>query len=121
MDRFPNVMILRTMSKWAGLAGMRVGYGLVPTELVGAFSHVVPPFHNVALASSEAAIAAIEDRDFLIGSVAAICDYRDALVSDTPADQRSRAAAVRDELHPGPPLSSRMHDRSSKQSPSAVS
>jgi histidinol-phosphate aminotransferase len=82
MDGFPNVMILRTMSKWAGLAGMRVGYGLVPTELVSAFSHVVPPFHNVALASSEAAIAAIDDRDFLLGQVATICDYRDALLSD---------------------------------------
>ena len=82
MERLPNVMILRTMSKWAGLAGMRVGYGLVPTELVGAFSHVVPPFHNVALASSEVAIAAIDDRDFLMKQVAAICDYRDALISD---------------------------------------
>jgi histidinol-phosphate aminotransferase len=79
MERYPNVMILRTMSKWAGLAGMRVGYGLVPEQLVGAVGHVVPPFHNVSLASSEAAIASIEDREFLMGRVAAICDARDAL------------------------------------------
>lgn len=36
MDRFPNVMIGRTMSKFAGLAGMRVGYGLFPKALVAA-------------------------------------------------------------------------------------
>jgi histidinol-phosphate aminotransferase len=82
MDQFPNVMVLRTMSKWAGLAGMRVGYGLVPKELVGAIGHVVPPFHNVTLASSEAAIAAIDDRDFLMKQVGVICEYRDALVAD---------------------------------------
>ena len=79
MDRYPNVMILRTMSKWAGLAGMRVGYGLVPRQLVGAVGHVVPPFHNVSLASSEAAIASIEDREFLMRQVATLCDVRDSL------------------------------------------
>jgi histidinol-phosphate aminotransferase len=79
MDRYPNVMILRTMSKWAGLAGMRVGYGLVPEQLVGAVAHVVPPFHNVSLASSEAAIASIEDREFLMDRVANICTARAAL------------------------------------------
>jgi histidinol-phosphate aminotransferase len=73
------VMILRTMSKWAGLAGMRVGYGLVPEQLVGAVGHVVPPFHNVSLASSEAAIASIEDREFLMGRVAALCEAREEL------------------------------------------
>ena len=82
MDRFPNVMVLRTMSKWAGLAGMRVGYGLVPKDLVGAIGHVVPPFHNVALASSEAAVAAIDDRDFLMKQVGVICEFRDALLAD---------------------------------------
>lgn len=79
MERYPNVMILRTMSKWAGLAGMRVGYGLVPEQLVGAFHHVTPPFHNVTLVSSEAAVAALEDRDFLLAQVASLCSARDRL------------------------------------------
>jgi histidinol-phosphate aminotransferase len=79
MERYPNVMILRTMSKWAGLAGMRVGYGLVPEHLVGAFHHVTPPFHNVALVSSEAAVASLEDRDFLLRQVTSICAARNRL------------------------------------------
>jgi histidinol-phosphate aminotransferase len=85
MDRYPNVMILRTMSKWAGLAGMRVGYGLVPKQLFGVVGHVVPPFHNISLASSEAAIASIEDREFLMGRVADICAARDALFAELAA------------------------------------
>ena len=85
MDEFPNVMILRTMSKWAGLAGMRVGYGLVPEQLVDTVGHVVPPFHNVALASSEAAVASIDDREFLLEQVQRICDDRDDLFRELVA------------------------------------
>lgn len=81
MQDYPNVMILRTMSKWAGLAGMRVGYGLVPEGLVDYMHRVVPPFHNVSLASSEAAIASIDDRAFLMERVADICRGRDALIA----------------------------------------
>jgi histidinol-phosphate aminotransferase len=79
MKRYPNVMVLRTMSKWAGLAGMRVGYGLVPEQLVGSMAHAVPPFHNVAQISAEAAIASLDDREFLLQQVDTICADRDAL------------------------------------------
>lgn len=82
MSSYPNVMILRTMSKWAGLAGMRVGYGLCPEAIAPAFFQVVPPFHNVALASSEAAIASLEERDYLLDRVADICAERDRLVGE---------------------------------------
>ncbi len=33
LDRYPNLMVLRTLSKWAGLAGLRVGYGIFPAEV----------------------------------------------------------------------------------------
>ncbi len=85
MDDYPNVMILRTMSKWAGLAGMRVGYGLVPVDLVDYMHRVIPPFHNVALASSEAAIASIDDSDYLMDRVADICAARDDLIAQLEA------------------------------------
>jgi histidinol-phosphate aminotransferase len=85
MASHPNIMILRTMSKWAGLAGMRVGYGLCPIDLAPAFLQVVPPFHNVALASSECAIASLEERDFLLDRVAQICADRDVLIAQINA------------------------------------
>lgn len=33
VQRFPNVVVLRTFSKAYGLAGLRVGYGLAASEL----------------------------------------------------------------------------------------
>jgi histidinol-phosphate aminotransferase len=91
MDTYPNVMILRTMSKWAGLAGMRVGYGLCPVDLAGAMFQVVPPFHNVALVSAEAAVASLEERDYLLGRVAEICADRDTLIDQVNAIDGIRA------------------------------
>jgi histidinol-phosphate aminotransferase len=79
MTRYPNVMIGRTMSKFAGMAGMRVGYGLFPISLVPYLSHATPPFHNVGMASVEAVIASLQDLDYLNGIVARIVADRDAL------------------------------------------
>jgi len=79
MDRYPNVMIGRTMSKFAGMAGMRVGYGLFPASLVPHLSQATPPFHNVSVASAEAVIASLDDLDYLRGVVARIVADRDAL------------------------------------------
>ncbi len=47
--RYDNLIILRTFSKWAGLAGLRVGYGLLPEWLVGPMQQIQSPFEfNVA-------------------------------------------------------------------------
>jgi histidinol-phosphate aminotransferase len=79
IDRYPNVMIGRTMSKFAGLAGMRVGYGLFPKSLVPHLSQVTPPFHNVSVASAEAAVVSLQDLDYLTGIVDRIVADRGAL------------------------------------------
>lgn len=80
LARYDNVLVLRTMSKWAGLAGMRVGYGLMPTSLVPYLGAVTPAFHNVGLAASVAAVASLMDRDYLHGIVRRISADRDALI-----------------------------------------
>ena len=58
------VVGLRTFSKAYGLAGLRVGYGLMPAELAGLLNRVRQPF-NVNSLAQEAAIAALADEDFL--------------------------------------------------------
>jgi len=55
-----NLVVLRTMSKWAGLAGLRVGYGAFPEELLPALWKAKQPY-NVNTAASAAAIATLED------------------------------------------------------------
>ncbi len=78
-DRYPNVVILRTMSKFASLAGYRVGYGLIPTALVPYLPLVTPPFCNVSAVAAAAAIASIEDFAALQENIAAICQERDRM------------------------------------------
>jgi histidinol-phosphate aminotransferase len=82
LDRYPNVVVLRTMSKFAGLAGMRVGYGMFPASFMPYVTPVAPPFHNISVASARAAIAALTDTEFLQGIVNRIVSDREALAAN---------------------------------------
>ncbi len=58
------VVVLRTFSKAYGLAGLRVGYGLMPPEIAGMLNRVRMPFNVNSLAQA-AALAALDDSGFL--------------------------------------------------------
>ena len=57
-----NVIILRTFSKIAGIAGVRVGYGIAKPELIGYLRRVVNPFTTNRLAQV-AALASLDDEE----------------------------------------------------------
>lgn len=59
-----RVVVLRTFSKIYGLAGLRVGYGIAAAEIIQLINRVREPF-NVNLLAQRAAVAALQDRDFL--------------------------------------------------------
>jgi histidinol-phosphate aminotransferase len=54
------VVVLRTFSKAHGLAGLRIGYGMGPAELMGYFAQVQDVFAVSAIAQA-AALAALDD------------------------------------------------------------
>jgi histidinol-phosphate aminotransferase len=58
------LVTLRTFSKVYGLAGLRVGYGIMPAGLADILHRVRQPFNVNTLAQS-AATAALDDSDFL--------------------------------------------------------
>ena len=58
------VVVLRTFSKAYGLAGMRVGYGIMPEPIAMLLHRVRQPF-NVNTPAQVAAAAALDDNDFL--------------------------------------------------------
>jgi histidinol-phosphate aminotransferase len=63
LERFPNLMLLRTFSKAYGLAGLRAGYGLCGSEaLRAAVDQVRPPFYLNA-PSQAAAVEALRHQD----------------------------------------------------------
>lgn len=58
------VVTLRTFSKAYGLAGLRVGYGVMPEPVAEVLHRIRPPF-NVNLPAQAGAIAALDDAAFL--------------------------------------------------------
>ncbi len=65
------VVTMRTFSKAYGLAGLRVGYGVMPADLAELLNRVRMPFNVNSLAQTAAA-AALEDTDFLSKTVALV-------------------------------------------------
>ena len=70
-----NLIVLRTFSKLAGLAGLRVGYGVFPLPVIRHLWKVKQPY-TPNVAGSVMAIAAMQDRTWLEHSVAAITSER---------------------------------------------
>ncbi len=59
-----RLLLLRTMSKAYGLAGIRIGYAVGPEEIIQGLMMVRTPF-NTSLVAQAAAMAALDDTDFL--------------------------------------------------------
>jgi histidinol-phosphate aminotransferase len=75
-----NLVVLRTFSKWAGLAGLRVGYGAFPEWLLPMLWKAKQPY-NINVAASSAAIASLDDLDYLEEKVAALVAERERMFS----------------------------------------
>ena len=58
------IVTLRTFSKAYGLAGLRIGYGIMPQKIADLINRIRLPFNANSLAQV-AAIAALEDKNFL--------------------------------------------------------
>ena len=78
IEQYPNVIVLRSMSKWAGLAGLRLGYGLMQPALAADMAHVRSPY-TVSAAAQAAGVASLEDTAYLMGNVARIVEERERL------------------------------------------
>lgn len=70
LAEFPNLMISRTFSKAYGLAGLRLGFGLMHADVASILNRVRQPF-NVNSIAQAAAVASLADDDFVERSYAA--------------------------------------------------
>ncbi len=76
LDSGKIVVGLRTFSKAYGLAGLRIGYGLMPLFLADLLNRVRQPFNVNSLAQA-AAVAALDDQRFLQATVKLVADELD--------------------------------------------
>ena len=75
-----NLVVLRTMSKWAGLAGLRIGYGIMSPRLVQHIIDIKSPY-NVSVAAEAALLASLEDAPALLDNVKKIIAERERMFS----------------------------------------
>lgn len=80
---YDNFIIGRTFSKVFGLAGLRIGYGLMPAWLRSEYMKIATPF-NVSLPAVVAGVAALSDSDYLRRSISFTKEGRQYLTENIP-------------------------------------
>jgi len=60
IERYPNLFVLRSFTKFFGLTGLRVGYGIASEEIIKILSTTKTPW-NVNCLAQVAAVAALDD------------------------------------------------------------
>jgi histidinol-phosphate aminotransferase len=86
LGEYPNLLVLRTFSKWAGMAGLRLGYAVASPAVVEAMERLRPPY-NVNAAATVAALATFEDMAYVQETIERIVSERQRLqnaLSDLP-------------------------------------
>jgi len=74
----PNLIVLRTFSKWAGLAGLRIGYGIFPIEIAKYLMKIKQPY-NINAAAQAAVLASLSDINNLSDTITKIVAERERL------------------------------------------
>lgn len=78
LPQFANLVIVRTFSKWAGLAGLRVGYVIAAAEIISALHKLRAPY-NVNVAGLIALRESLNDVAYLMHNVRATIAERERM------------------------------------------
>lgn len=78
--QFANLVILRTFSKWAGLAGLRIGYAFLPEYIFNAIMKIKQPY-NVNVVGQAAATSALIHRNEIEFAIHGMIQERQRMIS----------------------------------------
>lgn len=78
LEKYDNLVILRSFSKWAGIAGLRLGYGLASVNLVRQLMKIKQPY-SVNSAAVIAGIASLEDESYRTRTIKKITSEREMM------------------------------------------
>ena len=83
VKRYPNLLVIRTLSKSHSLAGLRVGYAVGHSELIEALDRVKNSFNSYPLdrLAIVGAAAAMDDREHLEKTRQAVMRSRETLIA----------------------------------------
>lgn len=78
LDKFPNLIVMQTLSKAYGLAGARTGIAYAGRDIVDIFYRVKPPY-NVSTPNQKAALESLNNNAQIMRRVEEIVNEREAL------------------------------------------
>ena len=84
IGRYPNLLVVHTMSKSRSLAGLRIGFAMGHKDLIEGLNRVKNSFNSYPLdrLAQVGAIAAIEDEDYFEHTRQKVISTRIALMAD---------------------------------------
>jgi len=85
--RYPNLLVVQTLSKSRSLAGLRVGFAVGHVDLIEALERVKNSFNSYPLdrLAIAGAVAAFEDREYFEKTCTAVIATREKLVGELKA------------------------------------
>ena len=75
---YPNLVVLQTLSKAWGLAGIRIGMAFASSEIIAYMNKVKPPY-NINIVTQELALTALEEVGQVNDMIMHLVDMRNAL------------------------------------------
>ncbi len=78
---YPNLVILQTLSKAWGLAGLRIGMAFASEPIIDIFNKIKPPY-NINAVSQKLALEALNNIDQINSWIKEIVTERDRLISE---------------------------------------
>lgn len=78
LDEYPNLVVLQTLSKAWGLAGLRIGMTFASPEIIRIFNKVKPPY-NISQASQRLALEAMDNLEQVNGWILQAISEREKL------------------------------------------
>lgn len=81
LDKYPNLIVLKTLSKAFGMAGLRVGIGFSSLEIADLFIQFKPPY-NISSESQRLALEQLSQSETLSNNVQLILQEKEKLKKD---------------------------------------
>jgi len=78
---YPNLVILQTLSKAWGLAGLRIGMAFASESIIDVFNKIKPPY-NINTVSQQLAIEALDNIDQINAWIKETVKERDLLINE---------------------------------------
>ncbi|MBI3500667.1 MAG: histidinol-phosphate transaminase [Bacteroidetes bacterium] len=79
LNEYPNLVVMQTLSKAWGMAGLRIGMAFASEEIISVFNKIKPPY-NINEASQQLAIKALDNIEQVNNWIKEIVSEREKLV-----------------------------------------